>query len=78
MSENAKQKLEVASLILGTTLAAAAFVKAWMLLPYRVELVEQRVETSERANIASRELLLRIDERLQAVQRDVADLRRKP
>lgn len=78
MSEQAKQRLEFLAVLLGLALSASAFVKAWMLLPYRVELVEQRVENSERAGIASRELLLRIDERLQAVQRDVADLRRKP
>ena len=47
----------------------AGLLGAWAVIPYRVQQVEKSVDAIAAARAADRELLYRIDERLQSIQR---------
>lgn len=47
MSDEAKARLEVAALFLSIVIGLAAAVKAWAILPYRLDQVESKATESE-------------------------------
>lgn len=73
MGEKLRTKIEVVALIMGVVTGAGGMFGAFYLLPYRMNAVEIRVERMHAQHTTDRELLLRIEERLIAVQ---AELRR--
>lgn len=71
MSEQQKRHIETASQIAALVLAALAFGKAWFTLPYRIDQAENAIASQSISRSADHELLVRIDERLKDVQRNL-------
>jgi hypothetical protein len=68
MSDKLKSKIELAAVCIGFIGGLGGMFGAFYLLPYRMDAVEARVEKISSQRADDRELLLRIEERLIAVQ----------
>lgn len=71
MSEKTKTRIEFAALLVGLLMSAGGMFGAFYLLPYRMDAMENRVGKITEQRQGDRELLLRIEERLIAMQREI-------
>ena len=77
MSEQTKVRLEVGVLIVTLILALAGAIKAWAVLPYRLEQVEIKALESERKAHSIELVLSRIDERTQNIYSDMQEIKKQ-
>lgn len=63
-----KLNLDKMALFVAVVTGIAALAGAWVLLPYRVNLVEQRTSAVESKLDAQQQLLIRIDENVKALK----------
>lgn len=73
MSAKTKRYLEVTALILSLILAVAGVAKTYYIVPVRLEALEEQAKESR----IDHALLQRIDERTEATQRDVHDIKQQ-
>jgi len=71
MSDKSRKWVELVAVMAGLATGVAGMFGAFYLLPYRMDAVEMRVEKISQQRDTDRELLLRIEERLINVQRDL-------
>jgi hypothetical protein len=71
MSQALKSNLTVVSLIVGICMGVFGFIQAFAVLPYRVEQSEHSIKALQEDAKSSREILIRIEERVKRVQEDI-------
>jgi hypothetical protein len=71
MSDKQRKWIEVVAVCAGLATGLAGMFGAFFLIPYRMSAVETRVEKIAQQRDTDRELLLRIEERLISVQREL-------
>lgn len=75
MSEKAKMNLQVFGVVVAVATGITGLFGAFIILPYRVDAIEVQVRNNAEKVAADHELLVRIEERLITVQKQ---LEKKP
>lgn len=76
-SPEVKINLSRMGVVLGVVAALFALAGAWVVLPYRMDQVEQKVRTHDTDLSTMREVLIRIDENVKELKRLDRDDRRR-
>jgi hypothetical protein len=71
MGQALKNNLTVISLSSGIIVGVFGAIQAYAVLPYRVVEMEQKIKMLEEDQRQSREILIRIEERVKRVQEDL-------
>jgi hypothetical protein len=72
MSEKLRTKVELLALLIAVLSGGSGLVGAFIVLPQRMDAMETRVEKISNQRESDRELLLRIEERGIAVQKELS------
>lgn len=74
MSDKAKTNLQMFGLLVAVSTGITGLFGAFVILPYKVEAIEQQVKSNAEKTATDHELLVRIEERLITVQKQIERL----
>tara|TARA_R100000900_G_scaffold140085_1_gene120181 strand:- start:23 stop:265 length:243 start_codon:yes stop_codon:yes gene_type:complete len=69
------EKLNNFSLVFGMIVASAGVIGAWFVLPHRVSTNEAAIKILQQDGKSEKEMLIRMDEKLSIIQKDIEDLK---
>ena len=69
MSDTIRKRVEFWATLIGLCCGLSGMFGAFVILPYKVDALEKRETASEAMSKTDHELILRIDERLAAIQK---------
>lgn len=69
MSQRTRYNLTFFSLLIGIIIGVFGFIKAWVVLPYRLDQAEHFLEEVRKEHRTTQETLIRVEERL--IQMDI-------
>lgn len=72
MSDRTRKWMQGVAVAVGCLTGIGGMIGGFVLLPYRMDAVESRVEKLSQQREGDRELLLRIEERVIAVQKELS------